>query len=165
MKEVELGIATLLFTLFLVVNYVFFTQMLNTFFLFGMVIYFIFFELMGLKKIKRSLGELLLFAIFLMYWILSFPFFVIMETVWGWVVFIFFPTLTYLTFYKREKNLYLALIILTLLFSVTHIVVLGQMYQNVHLFLIPIVVFFILTLLYYYFSPVKPKKKKKKRKK
>jgi len=161
-KEIELGIATLLFTLFLVVNYVFFTEILNPIFLVGMVVYFIFFEVMGLRKIKRKYGELLLFAILMMYWIVSLPFYVLMQTVWGWVIFLFFPTVTYLTFYKREKNMYLVLIILTLLFSITHLVVLGEMHVNIHLFFIPIVVFFILTLLYYYFSYGKVKKRRKK---
>jgi len=163
-EEAELGIATLLFTLFLVANYVFFTEILNPVFLVGMVVYFVFFEVMGLKKIKRSYGESLLFAILLMYWIVSFPFYILLQTIWGWMVFIFFPSLTYLTFYRRDKSLYLALIILTLLFSVTHLVVLGEIYRDIHLLLIPIVVFLILALLYYYFSSEKPVKKKKKKK-
>jgi hypothetical protein len=162
-EETELGIVTLLFTLFLVVNYVFFTEILNPVFLVGMIMYFVFFELMGLKKVKKSYAELLLFAVLLMYWVVSFPFYVIIETIWGWLIFICYPTLTYITFYRREKKLYLALIVLTLLFSVAHLVVLGQTYANFHLFFIPIVMFLILTLLYYYFSPRKVKKKRKKK--
>lgn len=165
MKEIEVGVATLLFTLFLVVNYVFFTEMLNPVFLLGMVAYFIFFEVIGLKKIKKGYGELLLFAILLMYWVLSFPFYILMQTVWGWVIFIFFPSITYLTFYRREKGLYLVSIVLTLLFSVAHIVVLGEIYRDIHLFFLPIVFFFILALLYFYFGYGKPKKRRKKKKK
>jgi len=171
MKETELGIVTLVFILFLMANYTLFTEILNPFFLFGVVFYFVFFEFMGLK-IKTSFTELILFGTLLLYWVISFPFYILLETFWGWIIFIFFPTIVYLAFYKREKELYLFTIVLTILFSIPHFIVLGQFYANVHLFFIPIMFFLILAGLYYYFTnwPSKSrkikliKKVKKKRK-
>jgi len=159
MKEIELGIVTLVFILFLMVNYTLFTEILNQFFLFGVVFYFVFFEFMGLK-IKTSFTELIMFGALLLYWVISFPFYILLETFWGWTIFIFFPTIVYLAFYKREKELYLFTIVLTILFSIPHFIVLGQFYANIHLFFLPIMFFLVLAGLYYYFVnwPSKPRK-------
>ena len=163
MKETELGIVTLLFILFLMINYTLFTEILNPFFVFGIVLYFVFFEFMGLK-IKISFKELIIFGALLLYWVVSFPFYILLETFWGWMIFIFFPTIVYLAFYKREKELYLFTIVLTLLFSVAHFIVLGQIYEDIHLFFLPIMFFLVLAGLYYYFTNWRPKRVKKVKK-
>lgn len=163
MKEVELGIVTLAFILFLMINYTLFTEILNPFFVSGVVLYFVFFEFMGLK-IKTGFKELIIFGMLLLYWVVSFPFYILLETFWGWIIFLFFPTIVYLAFYKKGKELYLFTIVLTILFSVVHFIVLGQFYGNIHLFFIPIMFFLVLAGLYYYFTnwPSKRVKKVKK---
>ena len=152
MKDIELSIATLIFIFFFMINFALFTEVLNPFFLFLIVVYFVFFEVMGLREIKTSFKELIIFGTLLLYWIVSFPFYVLLETLWGWVIFILFPTIVYLAFYKRDKELYLFTIILTILFSFAHFIVLGQFYADIHLFFLPIMFFLVLVGLYYYFT-------------
>ena len=127
---------------------------------------------MGLRNIKTSLTELIMFGLLLLLWVVSFTFYILLNTLWGWIIFTIFPSIVYISFFKREKELYLFTIILTILFSISHFIVLGQIYADIHLFFIPIMFFLVLLGLYYYFmnwgskpikvKPVKIKKRTKK---
>jgi len=165
MKEVELGIVTLVFILFLMINYTVITEMFNPFFVFGVIFYFVFFEFMGLK-IKTNLKEIIIFGMLLLFWVVSFPFYILLDMVWGWMIFTFFPSVVYLSFLKKEKRLYMFTIVLTILFSVAHFIVLGQFYADVHLFFLPVMFFMVLAGLYFYFTnwPSKRTRRVKKRK-